>query len=122
VVTADALHCQRTHADYLHARGPHHVFTVKGNQPTLRRALVRLPWPQGPAYATGTPDTAEPSPARSRSSTRTARRRPGCPARRPPIKVVRRRGRAGQARPSVETVYVITSLGHRDADLQVLAD
>jgi len=46
VVTADALHCQRAHADYLHARGGHYLFTVKGNQPTLRRALTRLPWAQ----------------------------------------------------------------------------
>src|SRR3954447_11639038 len=43
VVTADALHCQRAHADYLHTRGAHYLFTVKGNQPTLRRALARLP-------------------------------------------------------------------------------
>jgi hypothetical protein len=35
VVTADALHCQRTHAEYLHGRGAHYLFTVKGNQPTL---------------------------------------------------------------------------------------
>jgi hypothetical protein len=43
VVTADALHCQRAHADYLHARGAHYLFTVTGNQPVLRRALARLP-------------------------------------------------------------------------------
>src|SRR3954471_6209306 len=48
VITADALHCQRVHADYLHARGAHYLFTVKGNQPTLRRALARLPWAQVP--------------------------------------------------------------------------
>jgi hypothetical protein len=46
VVTGDALYCQRMHADYLHARGAHYLFTVKGNQPTLRRALARLPWAQ----------------------------------------------------------------------------
>jgi len=37
------------------------------------------------------------------------------------IKVVRRRHRAGQPKPSVETVYAITSLGHRDADPRLLA-
>jgi hypothetical protein len=37
------------------------------------------------------------------------------------IKVVRRRRRAGQAKPSVETVYAITSLGHRDADARLPA-
>src|SRR3954466_7820697 len=48
VVTGDALYCQRAHAEYLHARGAHYLFTVKGNQPTLRRALARLPWAQAP--------------------------------------------------------------------------
>jgi hypothetical protein len=48
VVTADALHCQRAHADYLHARGAYYLFTVKGNQPKLRRALARLPWAKAP--------------------------------------------------------------------------
>jgi hypothetical protein len=48
VVTADALHCQREHATWLHARGGHYLFTVKANQPTLRRALAALPWAQVP--------------------------------------------------------------------------
>src|SRR3954464_11807211 len=48
VVTADALHCQRAHTDYLHAHGAHYLFTVKANQPTLRRALTRLPWAKVP--------------------------------------------------------------------------
>ncbi|WP_411969475.1 ISAs1 family transposase [Geodermatophilus sp. YIM 151500] len=37
------------------------------------------------------------------------------------IKVVRRRRRAGQAKPSVKIVYAITSLSHRDADPRLLA-
>jgi DDE_Tnp_1-associated/Transposase DDE domain len=44
VVTADALHCQREHATWLRERGGHYLFTVKNNQPTLRRALAALPW------------------------------------------------------------------------------
>jgi predicted transposase YbfD/YdcC len=44
VVTADALHTQRAHVDYLATRGAHWVLTVKGNQPTLRRQLAGLPW------------------------------------------------------------------------------
>jgi hypothetical protein len=48
LVTADALHCQRAHADFLAARGGHYLFTVKGNQPLLRRELMRLPWAQAP--------------------------------------------------------------------------
>jgi hypothetical protein len=37
------------------------------------------------------------------------------------IKVVRRRRCTGRAKPSVQTVYAITSLGHRDADPRLLA-
>ena len=44
VITADALHTQREHVEYLHARGAHWVLTVKGNQPRLRRQLAELPW------------------------------------------------------------------------------
>jgi predicted transposase YbfD/YdcC len=122
VVTADALHCQRAHADYLHARGTHYLFTVKGNQPTLRRALTRLPWAQAPGLIDR---QARHGRIESRSikvldleGTPEARLFPhGARA----IKEVRRRHRAGQAKPSVETVYAITSLGHRDADPRLLA-
>jgi DDE_Tnp_1-associated/Transposase DDE domain len=38
LVTADALHCQREHAAWLHARGGHYLFTVKANQCATRRA------------------------------------------------------------------------------------
>jgi predicted transposase YbfD/YdcC len=45
VVTADAMHCQTAHADYLVLqRGAHYVLTVKGNQPALRNQLKALPW------------------------------------------------------------------------------
>lgn len=122
VVTADALHCQRAHAEYLHARGAHYLFTVKGNQPTLRRALARLPW-------VGAPGQRERSTGHGRTESRSIKviDLAGTPeaglfphgAR--AIKVVRRRHRTGQAKPSVETVYAITSLGHRDADPRLLA-
>src|SRR3954471_1569752 len=48
LVTADALHCQRAHADFLAARKGHYLFTVKGNQPLLRQELIRLPWAHAP--------------------------------------------------------------------------
>ena len=49
VVTADAMHCQKDHADYLVlARGAHYVLTVKGNQPALRNQLKALPWKDVP--------------------------------------------------------------------------
>jgi len=49
VITADALHAQRDHATYLHQRGGHYIFTVKGNQPGLHRQLRTLPWNDVPA-------------------------------------------------------------------------
>jgi predicted transposase YbfD/YdcC len=48
IVTADALHTQHRHADYLASRGAHYVLTVKGNQPSLHRQLPALPWTQIP--------------------------------------------------------------------------
>jgi DDE family transposase len=48
VITADALHTQRAHAEYLHERGAGFAFTVKHNQPGLFAALDALPWSQTP--------------------------------------------------------------------------
>lgn len=51
VITADALHTQRAHANYLHARGAEFVLTVKENQPNLFAALDALDWPSTPIAA-----------------------------------------------------------------------
>jgi predicted transposase YbfD/YdcC len=51
VITADALHSQRAHAQYLHSIGAEFVLTVKGNQPRLFAALDALPWAQTPIAA-----------------------------------------------------------------------
>lgn len=48
VVTADALHTQRSHAHYLRRHRGHYLFIVKGNQPTLHARLAALPWSQVP--------------------------------------------------------------------------
>jgi predicted transposase YbfD/YdcC len=53
VVTADAMHTQRAHADYLVLqRGAHYLITVKGNQPALYTQLKALPWEQVPIMHT----------------------------------------------------------------------
>jgi predicted transposase YbfD/YdcC len=44
VVTADALHTQREHAEYLHGRGAHYVLTVKLNQRALRERIASQTW------------------------------------------------------------------------------
>jgi predicted transposase YbfD/YdcC len=46
VISADALHTQREHAEYLHSRDAHYVLTVKANQPKLHDQLCALPWKQ----------------------------------------------------------------------------
>jgi len=121
LITADALHCQRGHAEFLTARGGHYLFTVKANQPTLRTAVRRLPWAAAPG-----------SRRRERGHGRTESRSIkliDCdgtdvtglfPAARRAIKVVRRRTTA-DGRRSVETVYALTSLDHRAADPALLA-
>lgn len=49
IVTMDALHTQRAHAEYLIKRGGHFLMSVKGNQPKLHHQLKRLPWKDVPA-------------------------------------------------------------------------
>jgi predicted transposase YbfD/YdcC len=49
VVTADALHTQREHADWLvTAKHAAYLLLVKANQPTLHHQLRRLPWREVP--------------------------------------------------------------------------
>jgi predicted transposase YbfD/YdcC len=55
VITADALHAQRGHADYLVLqRRAHYLLTVKGNQPSLLTQLKALPWKNVPPAHTST--------------------------------------------------------------------
>ncbi|MGB9306685.1 MAG: ISAs1 family transposase [Mycobacterium sp.] len=52
VITADALHCQRDTAEAIVGAGGHYIFTVKANQPKLRKQLKELPWKQIPILDT----------------------------------------------------------------------
>ena len=54
MVTADAMHAQSAHAEYLHNRGAHLLVTVKRNQPTLHARLKALPWTEVPVGHTAT--------------------------------------------------------------------
>jgi hypothetical protein len=65
LVTADALHTHRGHADYLHARGGHYLWIVKANQPRLHTQLRGLPWAQIPVV--DTPGRPRPRPGRTTS-------------------------------------------------------
>nr|WP_256097048.1 ISAs1 family transposase [Streptomyces agglomeratus] len=48
VLTSDAMHTRREHAQYLTARGAHYIVIVKGNQKKLRKQMKSLPWTQIP--------------------------------------------------------------------------
>ena len=97
------------------------MFTVKANQPTLRQAVAALPWGQ-----------VSGSRRRQAGHGRTESRSikvidlDGAPEAGlfpygvRAIKVVRRRRHPGRPGSSVQTVYAITSLGHRDADPRLL--
>ena len=122
VVTADALHCQREHAAWLAERGGHYLFTVKGNQPTLRRTLAALPW----AQVSGSRRRQS---AHGRTESRSVKvidldGHPAAalfPHATRAIKVVRRRRDQCTGKTSTEVVYAITSLTYRQADPQLLA-
>lgn len=122
VLTADTLHCQREHAHWLHARGGRYLFTVKANQPTLRRALAALPWAQAPRSR-----RREAAHGRTESRSIKVIDLDGDPAAAlfphaaRAIKVVRRRREQRTGKTSTETVYAITSLNHRQADPGLLA-
>ena len=50
VVTADAMHAQREHAQFLiTGKKAHYILAVKNNQPSLHAQLKSLPWRQVPA-------------------------------------------------------------------------
>jgi predicted transposase YbfD/YdcC len=52
VITADALHAQHAHAEYLHRRGAGYLLIVKRNQPGLHAQLAALPWREVPVAYT----------------------------------------------------------------------
>lgn len=53
-VTADALHTQRVHAEYLDGRGADYVLTVKNNQRGLRDRIASQTWSTLPVQHTHT--------------------------------------------------------------------
>lgn len=121
LVTADALHTHRGHAEYLHARGGHYLWIVKANQPRLHTQLRELPWAQIPVV----------DEQRDRGHGRVEVRRVkltavgagiGFPHARIAIQVHRRRRPIGSRTWSSETVYAVTSMNWRQARAGVVAD
>ncbi|MBE1594209.1 putative transposase YbfD/YdcC [Streptomyces stelliscabiei] len=119
VVTSDAMHTQREHADYLLSRGSHYIVLVKGNQKKLRKQLKSLPWKQIPLQG------------RSRSTGHgrlEIRRIKACtvnnllfPGARQAIQIKRRRTDRKTGKTTVKTVYAVTSLTSEQATPAKLA-
>ena len=51
LITADAMHTQRSTAQWIISRGAHYLLTVKDNQPGLKRELETLPWKDVPSIS-----------------------------------------------------------------------
>ncbi|WP_427018948.1 ISAs1 family transposase [Pseudarthrobacter sp. P1] len=109
IVSADALHTQREHAEYLHSRGGHYVLTVKANQRKLHDQFRALPWKQVRA-GNRTRESAN-----GREIERTVR----CvsladgisfPHAAQAAQIIRQSRPLGTRKWSTETVYIITSL------------
>jgi predicted transposase YbfD/YdcC len=120
VITADALHTQHRHAEYLHRRGAHYVLTVKGNQPGLHRELKTLPWRDIPAVDV-THDKGH-----ARIESRTVKLTEvaagiGFPHACLAIQITRRRRALTGNKRHTETVYAITDLSYDQISAQQLA-
>jgi predicted transposase YbfD/YdcC len=121
LVTADALHTQRGHAEYLHTRSGHYLLIAKANQPRLHAQLVGLPWRQVPVVderhdrGHGRVETRQLKITAVDSGI-------GFPHARLAIQVLRRRRPIGSKRWSSETIYAVTSLSWCQARADLVAE
>ncbi|PBC72149.1 IS4 family transposase [Streptomyces sp. TLI_235] len=109
VVTSDAMHTQREHADYLvTGRSAHYIVIAKGNQKKLRKQLKSLPWHaiplQGRTRETG----------HGRGETRRIKvatvNNLLFPHARQAIQLKRRRVNRRTGKITIKTIYAVTSL------------
>jgi predicted transposase YbfD/YdcC len=107
VITADALHAQRSHARYLAGRGAHYLLIVKRNQPGLHAQLAALPWRDVPVAYTKAERGHGRTERRTLKITSVAAGL-AFPRAAQAIRIVRRRKVRGKW--SAETCYAITSL------------
>jgi predicted transposase YbfD/YdcC len=119
VVTSDAMHTQREHADYLLGRDAHYIVIVKGNQKKLRKQLTSLPWKdiplQGRIKGVG----------HGRSEIRRIKvasvHNLLFPQARQAIQIKRRRTDRKTGKTTIKTVYAVTSLTAEQATPAQLA-
>ncbi|WP_436845539.1 ISAs1 family transposase [Streptomyces shenzhenensis] len=108
VVTSDAMHTQREHADYLLGRAAHYIVIVKGNQKKLRRQLKSFPWKDIPLQGrTRGIGHGRSEIRRIKVATVNSLLFPGaCQA----VQIKRRRTDRKTGKTTVKTVYAVTSL------------
>lgn len=110
VVTADAMHTQRGHADYLVLeRGAHYLITVKGNQPALHTQLKALPWKQIPVAHTSS-DRAHGRVEQRTIKVVTVSAGIVFPHARQAIQITRKTRRLDSTKWTTEIAYAVTSL------------
>ncbi|MCX4769567.1 ISAs1 family transposase [Streptomyces sp. NBC_01285] len=108
VVTSDAMHTQREHADYLLGRGAHHIVIVKGNQKKLRGQLKSLPWKDIPLQGrTKSVGHGRSEIRRIKVATVNNLLFPGA---RQAVQIKRRRTDRKTGKTTITTVYAVTSL------------
>ncbi len=120
LVTAEALHAQREHAEYLHSRDAHYLITVKGNQPSLHAQLRALPWQDVPVGYQST-DRAHGRLEHRTVKVVTVAAGLLFPHATQAILITRRTRRLGGGKWRAETVYAITSLPAEQAQPAQLA-
>ena len=121
VITADALHAQRSHADYLVLqRRAHYLLTVKVNQPSLLHQLKSLPWKDVLPAHTGTTRAHGRVEKRSVKLVTVAT---GIvfPHARQAIQIIRKTRRLDSKKWTTEVVYAVTSLTTEQATAAELA-
>jgi predicted transposase YbfD/YdcC len=125
VITADAAHTCRETAELIVERGAHYVFSVKSNQPKLRKLLKSLPWVDIPVC-----DKTS-GKGHGRLETRTVKAAEiaagiGFPGAAQVLRIQRRRTVVSEHRKTRkqtrETVFVVTSLTTADASHRVIAE
>ncbi|MFF4756912.1 ISAs1 family transposase [Streptomyces sp. NPDC002514] len=121
VVTADAMHTQRAHAEHVVTAGGHYLLVVKGNQKKLLRQLRRLPWKQIPLQ---TRTTGAGHGRREVRRLKVCTVRPGLlfPYAVQAMEIKRRRTHRKTGKVQTKTVYAITSLPPEQAGPPQIAE
>ena len=126
VVTADALHTQRSTATAIVATGADDVLTIKKNQPQLHAHVAALPWPAVPT-ADSTVNRGHGRIEERHTAITTVTPAAGglldFPHAAQVLRIIRRRRTLHQrpSQDSIETVYVITSIAPGQLPADVLA-